>query len=285
MAHYTVTVVVQAETEQEAEAAVEAALDPFSEHFEVEPYEQDIEPVEVERALAWADEQRQQAGEPVLDRSDVEAVAAAVADWEGRDVERRGDGSYFYRSTYNPDGHWDWWVIGGRWADRFQLTDGHRGDLARVRDVDLASMREQAVKDAEAAYDEFEEATAGLAVPPRWAELLERHGRANIEAARAEFNSDPWVKAARRWLDDPHEFWCVGAEDPRAEFVGRAVAGVGVPYAWLQDGCWEQQGYIGMFMAMAPDEVAAVDRWAEEVAAKWASLDRDLWVANVDCHT
>lgn len=285
MSHYTVTVVVPGESEQEAEDAVEAAMDPFSEYFEVEPYEQEIEASEVERALDWADRGRHQAGEAVVDRADVSTVTAAIADWVGHDVERRADGSYFYTSTYNPDGHWDYWTLGGRWAGGFQLKHGGRADLARVRDIDLATMREQAAKAAEAAYAEFERTTAGLVVPPRWAEVLERHGQENIDAARAEFNADPWVMAARRWFDDPHDLWCVGAQDPRSEFVAREIASVGVPYAWLQEGHWSKRGYIGMFMAAAPEDQAQTDGWATEVAARWAGLDGDLWVANVDCHT
>lgn len=296
MAHYSVFVAVQAESADEAVGAVEEALDPFSEHFEVAPYEEEIVPIEVERALAYADEQRTEAGEPVLDRADPEQVAQAVTEWVGRDVERREDGTLFYETTWNPDGHWDWWVVGGRWADAFTLKDGQRADVARAVEVDLEGMREAARKAAEEAYDAFEADTAGLVPGPRWSALYARYGAEGRDQARAEFAADPWVKAATKtlglWWSDPHDFWCVDAADPRAEFVARQVAEVAVPYAWLQEGRWEQQGWIGMFMALQPTEAEIAAKWAKHVAEGWESLqqpgedpNREWWVVNVDCHT
>lgn len=162
-----------------------------------------------------------------------------------------------------------------------------RADLVRVRDIDLDAMRALAGLAAEQRFDAFEAATAGLEPGPRWAEVRSRYPEDRIDEARREYHADPWITAARAgaWLDDPHEVWCVGHERPRERFVARAVAGIGVPYAWLQDGQWEQQGYIGMFMAAAADEPDQVAAWSAHIAARWAALDGDLWVANVDCHT
>lgn len=294
MAHYSVFVAVQAESAQEAEQAVEEVLEPFSEHLDVDPYEEEIVPIEVERALAYADQQRTEAGEPVLNREDPEEVQQAVTEWVGREVSRKDDGTLFYETTYNPDGHWDWWVIGGRWAGAFELTNGQRADVARAVDVDLSAMRQAAQKAAEEAYDFFEADTAGLAVGPRWSSLIACHGMENRDQARAEFAADPWVKAASKglWFEDPHDFWCVDAEDPRVAFVARQVEQVAVPYAWLQEGRWEQQGWIGMFMALQAAEAEIAAKWAKHVAEGWESLQQaassgsgEWWVVNVDCHT
>jgi hypothetical protein len=38
-------------------------------------------------------------------------------------------------ATYNPDGHWDWWVIGGRWKNYLNLKDGKHADFAKVKEV------------------------------------------------------------------------------------------------------------------------------------------------------
>ena len=45
----------------------------------------------------------------------------------------------------NPNAHWDWFVVGGRWGGKLRLRDGGRSDVATVADV---------VADADpAAYD------------------------------------------------------------------------------------------------------------------------------------
>ena len=297
MAHFSVFVAVQAESADEAVGAVEEALDPFSEHFEVAPYEEEIVPIEVERALAYADEQRTEAGEPVVNRDEPEAVLAAVAAFECREVFRREDGSgFFYTSTFNPDGHWDWWVVGGRWAGAFALASGERVDVARAVDVDLAGMRQAAQRAAEEAYDAFAADTAGLVPGPRWSSVYAMHGPAGRDQARAEWAADPWVNAATKaqgvmW-GDPHDVWGVGAEDPREVFVSRQVEEVAVPYAWLQEGQWDQSGYHGFFGPQTDAEVNETVKWCRLVAEGWEALQQpqedgsgEWWVVNVDCHT
>lgn len=295
MSHYSVFVAVRAGSAEEAVEAAEAAMDPFSEYYEVDAYEEEVVQIEVERALAYADEQRIEAGGSLVDREDAGQVQRAVTEWIGRDVERREDGSFYYESTCNPDGHWDWWVVGGRWAGAFELRDGSRVDVARAVDVDLAGMRQAAEQAAQEAYDAFEVDTAGLVPGPRWSTLYARHGEAGRDQARDEFAADPWVTVARKglWFADPHDYWCVDAEDPRQEFVTRQVAQVAVPYAWLQEGRWEQKGWIGMFMAMTPDEAESDAKWAKHVTEGWEALQQpqhdddgaEWWVVTVDCHT
>ena len=174
------------------------------------------------------------------------------------------------------------------------LRDGSRVDVARAVDVDLAGMRQAAEQAAQEAYDAFAADTAGLVPGPRWSTLCGRHGKAGRNQARYEFAADPWVKAARkdRWCADPHDYWCVDAADPRQEFVTRQVAQVAVPYVWLQDGHWEQQGWIGTFMAIAPTEAESTTEWVKHVTEGWEALQKphddtaeDWWVVNVDCHT
>lgn len=41
------------------------------------------------------------------------------------------NGTGMYKTTYNPDSQWDWWVIGGRWAGCFNGKD-----IAKVTNVD-----------------------------------------------------------------------------------------------------------------------------------------------------
>ena len=45
---------------------------------------------------------------------------------------------------WNPQTEWDWWVIGGRFAERLILKDGTRADRARIADLDLDALRDRA---------------------------------------------------------------------------------------------------------------------------------------------
>lgn len=38
-------------------------------------------------------------------------------------------------STYNPESHWDWYEIGGRWKDYFELKNGSKADQAKVGQI------------------------------------------------------------------------------------------------------------------------------------------------------
>ena len=44
-------------------------------------------------------------------------------DWNGNRF-RKVDGTWMDFSTYNPEGMWDWYVIGGRWAGQLSLKEG-----------------------------------------------------------------------------------------------------------------------------------------------------------------
>lgn len=44
-----------------------------------------------------------------------------VQQWEGYSI---WDTDGWPLTTHNPDGHWDWWVVGGRWAGAWTLREG-----------------------------------------------------------------------------------------------------------------------------------------------------------------
>lgn len=286
MSHYNVHVVVDADNSHEATDAITEALEHYSEHREVEPYEEEISDEEVTQALTHTNAQRHEEGRWKIKPDDEANVLKVMTEWIGTPVTRREDGTLIYQTSWNPDGHWDWWVIGGRWVNAFRCRNGGHTDLTRVANIDLPAMRHEAQTAALRQFDAFALAVKGLRVGPTWTEVRDRYPHDRIDDARREYHADPWVQVASRglWLDDPHHYWCVGEADPRAAFAARCVAGTAAPYAWLQDGIWEQQGYVGMYMGIAGDEDAA-DQWTRLVAEKWEALYPDLWIANVDCHT
>lgn len=117
MSHFTITVAIPGDITPGAElyAAVSEALDPFSEHLEVEPY------VTVTAAQIGEDAEFQQFLSKIEAENPGEVSLARVArDWFGGVM---GEDGHLY-STYNPDSQWDWWVIGGRWAGEWVLKAG-----------------------------------------------------------------------------------------------------------------------------------------------------------------
>lgn len=47
---------------------------------------------------------------------------------------------YGETTTANPQGRYDWWMIGGAWSPAFVMHDGTEGDTARKGDVDFAAL-------------------------------------------------------------------------------------------------------------------------------------------------
>jgi hypothetical protein len=69
------------------------------------------------------------------------------------DEEKDDEGNYYYDEVNedgqhgyvsNPEGRWDWWVVGGRWPDRLRTKSGAWVDSARAGDLDLDGMRQAA---------------------------------------------------------------------------------------------------------------------------------------------
>jgi hypothetical protein len=89
----------------EIETAVAEALEPFSEEVEVEAYRVHLDRVEVRRMAKHYN----------VDPADLHELAKKLPDWVNREggVDRQG---LYCFSTFNPDGRWDWYEIGGRWS-------------------------------------------------------------------------------------------------------------------------------------------------------------------------
>lgn len=99
--HYCVFVLIP--PTDDIDGAVAAALEPFDEALEVEPYRVHLDHAAVTRM----------AGHYRIPAAHLHELAKKLPDWTGRDGGVDRDGLY-YLSTCNPDGYWDWYEIGGR---------------------------------------------------------------------------------------------------------------------------------------------------------------------------
>lgn len=61
------------------------------------------------------------AGHYKFEMGDAAAIKRHCEDWNGGKYATV-DGKHGYLRTYNPDSKWDWYVIGGRWADQLPAS-------------------------------------------------------------------------------------------------------------------------------------------------------------------
>jgi hypothetical protein len=62
-------------------------------------------------------------------------------------------------STHNPEGRWDWWVIGGRWTNFLNLKNGETDDFAKVKDVRFEPTEDE-IKQTGEKYERLKKADA-----------------------------------------------------------------------------------------------------------------------------
>ncbi len=173
MSHFTVLIT------KTQNASIDAQLVPFDEDLEVEEYDRDCWCIGNIAALAARDRARKDLNFDIeevrkhywalpeglrtdekwqLLTAEVDALtkkyeqAHSLYEKPDPDCEEcHGNGKY--KSTYNPDAQWDWYVVGGRWMGALALKPGAVGelgepgvfrndaedgtaDIAKVKDVD-----------------------------------------------------------------------------------------------------------------------------------------------------
>ena len=103
--HVFTMVLVPADT-QDIKAAVDALLERFNYERRVEPYKVRVEGQKLQAMAEFYG----------LPETDLPAFISRLKGYYGG-VEEGGldEGGLFYISTGNPQGRWDYWVIGGRW--------------------------------------------------------------------------------------------------------------------------------------------------------------------------
>ena len=212
----------------------------------------------------------------------------------------------------NPNAHWDWWKIGGRWAGCFKLKLGHMGKLGEhslgiprpasdradqcfKKGVDMEAMRTENRARAASQYDAWEQATAGLPQAKTWAAICEEvkalaevdPSAIGIESwhvvARVQYQSQARVKACSR---DEALRWCRDAiaefSPTREQYIQAAEDETAVPHAIVHEGKWLESGEMGWWGVVHNEKDPA--EWNRVFRALWESLPDDTMVTLVDCH-
>lgn len=198
-----------------------------------------------------------------------------MSEWHG--MEARNEDKQRYGYWENPQAKWDWYVLGGRWADFFRLKNGQYGISALKRDIDTASMEQEALEAATTKADAVYTATAGIEMPEwkSWDEVIEKFG---IEQGRDIYHNHPWIVAAKAV-----DFWSV--EDflvGREQYIADRVDGAFAPFAVLHSGKWVERGEMGWWATVSNE----MDKktWNQQYRNMWESIPDDTVVSVYDCH-
>lgn len=299
----------------------DAVLAPYDENLDVAPYWQDIS----DDYLVFAAEHRYpemsatSSPEQWRDRfiasdlADLGLLDAAGASPDERaehharvqDVRngyRVHDGRVQERRSDNPQGRWDWYMLGGRWANDLRLKAGShdkgvRGsvlhgpspvvagwcDRARKADVDLDAMRRAGHDAAGERWAAFERARAEHGDWKTLPELIAAEGR---ETAGRLYNAQPIVAALRPHLGLLES---VESEFPPdmtgSEYRKRGLLGAVPGFATVSDQGWWETGRLGWWATHTSEGPAAELNYLQRANDLLDSATNDTWLSVVDIHS
>lgn len=262
---------------------VEELLAPYDENTEVEPYVEENGD-DYQTTLAEA--------RKYTDAEDSDEVALSKWGYGPEMFDEQGR----RLTTYNPLSKWDWWTIGGRYAQRlYNQATGQWVDQLRVKELGLDHMTRQAHDAARQRWDEYEWATANT-VPMTvdwltYRKEFEEEGLGIAEVnnrASAALNSGPhaeWHKKASvlvGFFNDPVVEFCTSSEEPFQTYLERAELRALSAYAYVDADGWHERGQMGWFGMASNEEDEIV--WLRRLRKRLRDLSGDTLLTVVDCH-
>jgi hypothetical protein len=223
----------------------------------------------------------------------VETFAEYVDGYYGKQITVL-DGVEKVIKRTNPNAHWDWWKLGGRWTGFFKLKDGASGevgdpglmtpaakpgraDQALKSAIDFDSMRDEAGEKAGAKWDKAAALTGGQP----WEAWEFVRGRMPIADARVFYNAQPAVvalKADEEFSWDVDDTLCGKRDAYVAAARDRAIT----TFALVHRGEWTEKGSMGWFGMSTGDMDQA--EWNRLFNALIDGLPDDTLLSVVDCH-
>jgi hypothetical protein len=282
--------------------SLDGLLEPYDENIEVEPYWQldhdlDDPTLDHSRIHEWI-AKADAAGEPFNEWAqrvwDQPHKLANAAD-EPHDPNGR---KVWSQCTYNPQGEWDYWTIGGRYSDRLMTDLDGICDEAKISDLAINKMKARRLVEATKRWVAFHDRVAGIPPVPSWPEYKESFTPEQIaslgtiderkgeEVVRQFYWSEPYMVAAKGtgWWGNPvQEFF---ADRPREEgfalYLEQAELSALSAYAYVDKSGWHDQPSVPFG---APNSHERDHEWAVQVNDWVASLDTRTTLVVVDCHS
>src|SRR5690606_11057687 len=199
----------------------------------------------------------------------------------------------------NPNAKWDWYVLGGRWSGFFKLKSedllrglpwrnepglvaigsgpeasnliGDYADRARVGEIDVQGMREDARKEAEKSFDAYYDVIQHFPDALSFSQVREKF--TDPSEARKFYNNQKAIKAL-------HErkigAWGCAIETfgrDRDVYVQECANSALSTFAVLKDGIWHEKGKMGWW-ACVSDETSDSE-WNEQLNRLFDDLSPD----------
>lgn len=217
---------------------------------------------------------------------------AWAKDWCGHDGPKP-NGRYGH--TTNPNGHWDWCQIGGRWAGFFPLVDNGLGSRARVGDIapiweiDQKRVEATRLERRDAFLREYQALLGGKKF-----RVLEGPRSTAIDMGLLRVERGPTTakdgEVIMSWADiakDERRAWndvatAVTAETLETKY-GRCFHPL-VTYAAVDADGWHAPGKMGMFgcSTEGPEQYLA---WCDGFVSRFlGGADPTATLVLVDCH-
>ena len=210
---------------------------------------------DVERFIYPKDSERCQ----IAQKSRYKDFETFLEDWYGTEEKDALTGRYGY--WVNPNAKWDWYQLGGRWANMLKMKKGRWADMlnagkdpipeyvdsALLKEIDFEGMESEAREKYSSLYD-----------------------KAMEELAKADKGIPNSV------------FWRYSIEEgeSKEDFVNRSSAFS--TFAVLKNRKWYEKGEM-LYWAMVKDEKNAED-WDRQFKALLGSLSPDTKISIYDCH-
>jgi len=225
------------------------------------------------------------------------------------EVDRNGQHKYAYvvvrdgvlvkavRFT-NPKAKWDFYQLGGRWTGFFPLKTGAFGDIGKPglmtetaepghadccfkSDIDFEHARSVAGEAARTEWQSVHALIKDQPLPESW-EVIRERNKGNIDAARAEYNSQPAVIEFHKsgnlgFFAKVEDYLCT-----EAQYVQAARDSALVPFAVVMNGQWYEKGSMGWWGCVSDEKEASV--WNAKVSEIYDSLPGDTLLSVYDCH-
>lgn len=197
-----------------------------------------------------------------------------------------------YGHTTNPNGHWDWYAIGGRWSGFFPLVPGYDGDVAKVSDINQARVEATRIERRDTFLREYQALIAGKDFSSfegsRSAAMsmgLLRVERGPVTTSPGE-TALPWTRYVKGEGDE-RRTWndvatAVTTEALEAKY-GRCFHPL-VTYAAVDADGWHAPGKMGWFgcSTEGPEQYLA---WCDGFVSRFlGGADPTATLVLVDCH-
>lgn len=219
---------------------------------------------------------------------------AYAKDWCGHDGPKP-NGRYGH--TTNPNGHWDWYKIGGRWSGFFPLVDNGLGSKARVGDIaalceiDQKRVEATRVERRDEFLREYQALLAGKdfssfegprSAAMRMGLLRVEHGPVTASPGETVL---PWTRYVRGENDD-RRTWNDVATTVTAETLetkyGRCFHPL-VTFAAVDNDGWHAPGEMGWW-ACSDDSPEQYLAWCDQFVPRFLSGRPYDTLVLLDCH-